>query len=71
MFEMNRHHSYTKQNRRHQAGSDQSRKQMRHASPGLVTFHDTAKLFPRPGAAIEFHYRTRLYDRNHGPQANH
>jgi hypothetical protein len=24
---------------------------------GMVTDHDTAKLFPRPGAAIKFHLR--------------
>jgi L,D-peptidoglycan transpeptidase YkuD (ErfK/YbiS/YcfS/YnhG family) len=54
---MNRHHFCAKQNGRHQAGSDQSRKQMRRASVGMVTDHDTAKLFPRPGAAIKFHLR--------------
>src|SRR5438132_8164058 len=52
---MNRYHFCAEQNGCHQAGSDQSRKQMWHALPGMGTCHDTAKLFPRPGAAIEFH----------------
>jgi hypothetical protein len=59
---MNRHHCCAQQNARHQAGSDQSRKQMRRALTGMITDHDTAKLFPRPGAAIEF-ITTQLDDR--------
>jgi hypothetical protein len=56
---MNRYHFCANQNGRDQTGSDQSRKQMRHALPYLGTFHDSAKLFPRPVAAIEFHVRGR------------
>src|SRR6266487_1995742 len=33
---------------------------MWYASPAVGTCHDTAKLFPRPGAAIEFQRRRQL-----------
>ena len=46
IIEMKRCHFCAKQDGRHQSESDQSRKQMRSALPGLETYHVTAKLFP-------------------------
>src|SRR5581483_2871141 len=54
VFEVNRCHFCAKQNGCHRTESNQSRKQVWRALPGVGTYHDTAKLFPRPGAAIEF-----------------
>ena len=68
MFEMNRHRCCNTHNGHRQAGCDQSGKQMRQALRGMGTCHDAAKLFPRPGAAIEFHVRRQLYDRETGLQ---
>jgi hypothetical protein len=56
LFEMNRYHFCANQNGPRQAASDQSCKQMWHVLLGVGTCHH-AKLFPRPGAAIEFHVR--------------